>query len=73
MDRIETMNAVEAAEWLRLRGMRISVGILVRGIRSGAFPFGNVVPPEKEGESPRTYIYTVLLEEWAAERMRNPA
>lgn len=73
MDQIETMTAVEAAEWLRARGMRISNQMLVRGIKSGAFPFGNVVPPEKDGEAPRTYIYTVLLEEWAAERMRNPA
>lgn len=70
MDTIETMNAAEATEWLRARGMRISPQMLVRGIRTNAFPFGSVIPPEKDGEAPRTYVYTVLLEEWAAERVR---
>lgn len=73
MDTIETMNAAEATEWLRARGMRISPQMLVRGIRGGAFPFGSVIPPEKDGEAPRTYVYTVLLEEWAAERTRSKA
>ena len=72
MEQIETMNSIQATEWLRARGMRISQQMLVRGIRSGAFPFGSVIPPENDGEAPRTYIYTVLLEEWAAERMRKP-
>ena len=31
MDTIETMNAAEATEWLRARGMRISPQMLVRG------------------------------------------
>ena len=70
MDTIETMNAAEATEWLRARGMRISQPMLVRGIRAHEFPFGSVIPPEKDGESPRTFVYTVLLEDWAAERMR---
>ena len=70
METIETMNAAEATEWLRARGMRISPQMLVRGIRAHEFPFGNVIPPEKDGEAPRTFVYTVLLEEWAAERMR---
>ena len=73
MDQIETMNANEATEWLRDRGMRISTQMLVRGIRCGVFPFGSVIPPEKDGEAPRTYVYTVLLEEWAAKRTRIPA
>lgn len=73
MEQIETMNANEATEWLRARGMRISSQMLVRGIRGGAFPFGSVIPPEKDGEAPRTYVYTVLLEEWAAERTRKTA
>ena len=67
---IETMTATEAAEWLRERGMKISRSVLERGIKSHEFAFGNVIPPEKDGESPRTYIYTVLLEEWAAKRTR---
>lgn len=70
MEIIETMTAAEATEWLRAHGMRISTQTLVRGIRSNAFPFGSVVPPEKEGEAPRTYVYTVLLEAWASARMR---
>ena len=70
MDTIEPMTAAEATEWLCARGMRISPPVLVRGIKAGAFPFGNFVPAEREGEAPRTYVYTVMLEEWAAERMR---
>lgn len=73
MDQIETMNAAEAAKWLRVHGMEISRAMLVRGIRSGAFPFGDVIPTEKAGEAPRTYVYTVLLEEWAEERIRRKA
>ena len=73
MEQIEIMSAAEATEWLRARGMRISQQMLVRGIRGGAFPFGSVIPPEKDGEAPRTYVYTVLLEEWAAERIRKTA
>lgn len=70
MGSIETMNVAEATEWLRARGMRISPTMLVRGIRAHEFPFGSVIPPEKDSESPRTFVYTVLLEDWAAERMR---
>lgn len=71
MDTIETMTAAEAAEWLRARGMRISTTMLVRGIRAHEFPFGSVIPPEKAGEAPRTFVYTVLMENWAAERTRS--
>lgn len=70
MEIIETMTAAEATQRLRALGMRISPEILVRGIRSHEFPFGNVIPPEKPGESPRTYVYTVLFEDWIAERVR---
>jgi len=70
MDTIETMTASEATQWLRARGMRISPEILVRGIKHHEFPFGNCVPPDKPGESPRTYVYTVLLEDWAKDRTR---
>ena len=70
MGSIETMNAAEATEGLRARGMKISPPMLVRGIRAHEFPFGSVIPPEKDGESPRTFVYTVLLEQWAEERMR---
>lgn len=66
---IETMTAAEAVKWLRKRGMNISPSTLVRGITANSFPFGSYVPPE-EGGQPRTYVYTVLLEQWAAERMR---
>lgn len=67
---IETMTAAEATQRLRELGMRISPEILVRGIRSHEFPFGNVIPPEKPGECPRTYVYTVLFEDWIAKRVR---
>lgn len=70
MGTIEIMTAAEATEWLRARDMKISPQMLVRGLRAHEFPFGNVIPPEKDGEAPRTYVYTVLLEEWAAKRMR---
>lgn len=70
IDIIETMNAAEATEWLRARGMKISQPMLVRGIKAHEFPFGSVIPPEKDGEAPRTFIFTVLMEDWAAARMR---
>lgn len=68
---IETMTAAEATQWLRARGMTISPTTLVRGIKSNAFPFGSYVPAEETGGQPRTYIYTVLLEQWADERIRH--
>lgn len=71
MDTIETMTAAEAAEWLRARGMRISTTMLVRGIRAHELPFGIVIPPEEAGGAPRTFVFTVLMESWAAERTRS--
>lgn len=67
---IEIMTAEEATQKLRAMGMKISPSMLVRGIRSHEFPFGNCIPAEKSGESPRTYVYTVLFEDWVAQRVR---
>lgn len=67
---IEIMTPQEATQRLRSMGMKISPQMLVRGIRNQAFPFGTCIPAEKPGESPRTYIYTVLFEDWVAQRVR---
>lgn len=62
---IPTMSPVEATDWLRARGMRISPETLRLGILEGQFPFGSCITG---GKAPRVYVYTVMLEEWAAAR-----
>lgn len=62
---IPTMSPTEATEWLRARGMRISPETLKLGILEGQFPFGSCI---MGGKSPRVYVYTVKLKEWAEER-----
>lgn len=64
---IDIMTAAEAAEWLRSRGMRITPDTLRVGIEQGAFPFGSLVRLDK---TPRCFVYTRLLEDWAAQRYR---
>lgn len=64
---IETMTVAEAAEWLRARGMRITPECLRYGIEQGVFPFGTYVQMEK---GIRCFVYTQMLENWAAARYK---
>lgn len=65
--KIPTMTAGKAVEFLREKGIRISVSSLVDGIESGALPFGSVIC-KRGSRRRRTIVYTVLLKRWADQR-----
>lgn len=66
-EKVETMNAAEAAEWLRKRGFRMSPDKLRKGIMQGVYKFGECVMINNK---PETAVYVPMLEEYYERRLR---
>lgn len=65
MMEIPTMTVEETTEKMRALGLKMSPDTLRRGIQHGTYPFGDWVPCEK---APKYTVYTVLFDQWVAER-----
>ena len=63
---IKTLTTQEAVEGLRSHGLKISPERLRLGLEQRVYPFGVVVVMESGQRVPE--IYSVLLDQWIAER-----